>query len=51
MVTFLEIEENYKFNKILVIYHLFTDELNENILNSKNKIIIGKFSDFIHLEY
>ena len=27
----LEVEENYKFNKILVIYSLYTDKLNENI--------------------
>ena len=42
---FLEIEENYKFKKILVIYNLFTDDLNEIILNSKNKIKIGKNSE------
>ena len=42
---FLQVDENYKFKKILVIYHLFTDDLNENFLNSKNKIIIGKFSE------
>ena len=39
---FLEIKENYKFKKILVIYYLFTEDLDENILNSKNKIKIGK---------
>ena len=42
---FLEIEENYKFKKILVIYNLFTNDLNEIILNSKNKIKIGKNSE------
>ena len=42
---FLQVDENYKFKKILFIYHLFTDDLNENFLNSKNKIIIGKFSE------
>ena len=34
---FLEVKEkNYKFNKILVIYYLYTEDLNENSLNSKN---------------
>ena len=45
---FLEIKDNYKFNKVLVIYYLFTEDLDENILNSKNKVKIGKNSE-IHL--
>ena len=48
---FLEVKENYKFNKILVIYYLFTEDLDENILNSKNKIKIGKNSELHLLEY
>ena len=48
---FLEIEENYKFKKVLVFYYLFTKDLNENILNSKNKIKIGKNSELHFLEY
>ncbi len=48
---FLEVKENYKFKKILVIYYLFTDDLDENILNSKNKIKIGKNSELHLLEY
>ena len=47
----LEVKENYKFKKILVIYYLFTEDLDENILNSKNKIIIGKNSELHLLEY
>ena len=47
----LEIKENYKFKKILVIYYLFTKDLDENILNSKNKIKIGKNSELHLLEY
>ena len=42
---FLEIENNYKFKKVLVIYNTFTKDLKENILNSKNKIKIGKNSE------
>ena len=48
---FLEVKENYKFKKILVIYYLFTDDLDENILNSKNKIKIGKNSELHCLEF
>ena len=45
---FLEIEENYKLKKVLVVYYLYTEDLNENILNSKNKIKVGKNSE-LHL--
>ncbi len=45
---FLQVKENYKFKKILVIYYFFTKDLNENILNSKNKVKIGKNSE-LHL--
>ena len=41
----LEIEDNYKFKKILVIYYVFTEDLKENILNSRNKIKVGKNSE------
>tara|TARA_B100000963_G_C22625299_1_gene672016 strand:- start:1348 stop:2607 length:1260 start_codon:yes stop_codon:yes gene_type:complete len=47
----LEVKENYKFNKILVIYNLYTEQLNANIINCKNKIIIGKNSELHTLEY
>tara|TARA_B100001093_G_scaffold478313_1_gene506378 strand:- start:6519 stop:7769 length:1251 start_codon:yes stop_codon:yes gene_type:complete len=46
----LEVKEKYKFKKILVIYYLFTNDLNENILNTKNKIRIGKESELHVLE-
>jgi len=48
---FLEVEENYKFKKVLVIYYLFTQDLDENILNTKNKIKIGKNSELHFLEF
>jgi Fe-S cluster assembly protein SufD len=48
---FLEIEENYKFKKVLVIYNVYTNNLNENILNCKNKIKLGKNSELHTLEY
>ena len=48
---FLEIKEEYKFKKILVIYYFFSNDLNENILNSKNKVKIGKNSELHLLEF
>tara|TARA_A100001011_G_scaffold333521_1_gene361307 strand:- start:223 stop:1464 length:1242 start_codon:yes stop_codon:yes gene_type:complete len=48
---FLEIKEDYKFKKVLVIYYFFTKDLNENILNSKNKVKIGKNSELHLLEF
>ena len=48
---FLEIKENYKFKKILVIYYLFTKDLDENIINTKNRIKIGKNSEVHLLDY
>ena len=48
---FLEVEENYKFNKTLVIYNFFTKELKDKILNNKNKIIIKKKSELHIIEY
>ena len=36
---YLKVNDNYKFKKILVIYNLFTEDLSENILNSRNEII------------
>ena len=47
----LEIKDNYKFNKVLVIYNLFTKDLNENILNSQNRIKIGKNSELHVFDY
>ena len=41
----LEIAENYKFKKVLVIYNLFSENLKDNILNSRNKIKVGKNSE------
>ena len=41
----VEVEDNYKFKKALIIYNLFTKDLKDNILNSRNKIKIGKNSE------
>ena len=42
---YVEVKDNYKFKKVLIIYNLFTKDLKENILNSRNKIKIGKNSE------
>ena len=42
---FLDVADNYKFKKVLVIYNIFTKNLNDNILNIRNKIKIGKNSE------
>ena len=42
---FLEITDNYKFKKVLIIYNIFTKNLNDNILNIRNRIKVGKNSE------
>ena len=39
---YLDIKDNYKFKKVLVIYNIFTKQLNNNFLNIKNKIRLVK---------
>jgi Fe-S cluster assembly protein SufD len=47
----LEVEDGYKFKKVLIIYNLFTKDLKENILNSRNKIKIGKNSELHAIDF
>ena len=47
----LEIEKDYKFKKILVIYNLFTKNLENKILNIKNKIKLNKNSELHIMDY
>tara|TARA_B100000029_G_scaffold316364_1_gene308747 strand:- start:1297 stop:2553 length:1257 start_codon:yes stop_codon:yes gene_type:complete len=47
----LEIEKNYKFKKVLVIYNFFTKNLKNKILNNKNKIKINENSELHMIEY
>ena len=47
----LKIEDNYKFKKTLVIYNIFTKNLNEDILNVRNKIVVGKNSELHTIDF
>ena len=48
---FLEVADNYRFEKSIIIYNVFTDDLKDNLLNNKNKIILGKNSELHIVEY
>ena len=47
----LEIDKNYKFKKVLVIYNFFTKDIKNKILNSKNKIKINENAELHVIEY
>ena len=47
----LEVDKDYKFNKVLVIYNLFTKDIKNKILNNKNKIKINEKSELHIIEY
>ena len=48
---FLEVEKNYKFKKILIIYNFFTKELKNEVLNSRNKILLNENVELHLLDY
>ena len=47
----LEIKDNYKFKKTVIIYNLFTKDLKDSILNSRNKIEVGKNSELHTIDF
>ena len=47
----LEIDKNYKFKKVLVIYNFFTKDLKNKILNNKNKIKLNENAELHVIEY
>ena len=47
----LEVEKNYKFKKVLVIYNFFKKDTKNKILNSKNKIKLNVNSELHAIEY
>jgi Fe-S cluster assembly protein SufD len=48
---FLEVERNYKFKKVLIIYNYFTKDIKNKILNNKNRIKINENSELHVIEY
>ena len=46
----LEVESNYKFKKIVIIYNFFSESVENQIINKKNKILVKKNSE-LHLFY
>ena len=48
---FLEVADNYRFEKAIIIYNVFTDDLKDNLLNNKNKIILNKNSELHIVEH
>ena len=48
---FLEIKDNYSFNKPLIIYNFFNKSSENKIINNKSFISLGKNSKLILLEY
>jgi len=47
----LEIDKNYKFKKVLVIYNFFKKDVKNKILNNKNKIKLNENSELHVIEY
>ena len=47
----LEVKDNYKFKKVLIIYNVFTEDMRDKIINSKNKIKINENSELHIIDY
>ena len=47
----LEVKENYKFRKVLIVYNIFTEDIKNKIINNKNKIKISSNSEVHIIEY
>ena len=47
----LEVEKNYKFKKVLIIYNFFTKDIKNKILNNKNKIKLNENSELHIIDY
>ncbi len=48
---FIDVKDNYKMKKSLVVYNIYTQELRDNMINIKNKIMIGQNSEIHLIEY
>ena len=42
---FLEVGSNYKFKKPLIVYNIFSDKLENTIINNKNSVILNENSE------
>ena len=47
----LEVEGNYKFKKIVIIYNFFSESVENQIINKKNKILVKKNSELHLIDY
>ena len=47
----LEVDKNYKFKKVVVIYNFFKKDVKNKILNNKNKIKLNENSELHVIEY
>ena len=47
----LEVQQNYKCKKPIIIYNYFTANLNNKIINNSNKIKVGQNSELTLIEY
>ena len=47
----LEVQQNYKCKKPIIIYNYFTENLNNKIINNSNKIKVSQNSELILIEY
>ena len=47
----LEVEGNYKFKKIVIIYNFFSESVENLIINKKNKIFVKKNSELHLIDY
>jgi Fe-S cluster assembly protein SufD len=47
----LEVDSNYKFKKVLVVYNYFTKDIKDQILNNKNTIKVKENSELHIIDY
>ena len=47
----LEVESNYKFKKVVIIYNFFSESVKNQIINKKNKILVKKNSELHLIDY
>tara|TARA_B100000700_G_scaffold146072_1_gene162545 strand:+ start:710 stop:1954 length:1245 start_codon:yes stop_codon:yes gene_type:complete len=47
----LVVESDYKFKKVLIIYNFFSENVENQIINKKNKIIVKKNSELHIIDY